>query len=179
MSVLISDEDTAKLYIQYFRPNNPKSKMLVQEWVNLYQTFWRRLFKKLLVMCYQFKNCRLCLKFHHCINWIIVPTKVWIYKALRLSCALRWTPMVLLVFSLMWYLIYQHVKCSWIEQFYRKSSPPLEKRFSLSGSHYSGCFLGIRDQRILRLPWKILQLTFSSLWIFFTQMRSLFQNVLL
>ena len=56
MSVLISDEDTAKLYVQYFRPNNPKSKMLVQEWVNLYQTFWRCLFKKLLVMCYQFKT---------------------------------------------------------------------------------------------------------------------------
>ena len=128
MSQLISDEDTAQLYVQFFRPNNLKSKMLVQEWVNLYQTFWRRLFKKLLVMCYQFKNCRLCLKFHHCINWIIVPTKVWIYKAFRLSCALRWTPMVLLVFSLMWYLIYQHVKCSWIEQFYRKSSPPLAKK---------------------------------------------------
>ena len=26
MNVFISDKDTAKLYIQFFRPNNPKSK---------------------------------------------------------------------------------------------------------------------------------------------------------
>ena len=33
------------------------------------------------------------------------------------------------------------------------------------------CLLGIRDQRILRLLWKILRLMFGSLWPFFIQMR--------
>ena len=43
----------------------------------------------------------------------------------------------------------------------------------------AGCSLGIGDWRILRLLWKILQLMFGSLWPFFIQMRSFFQNIFL
>ena len=44
---------------------------------------------------------------------------------------------------------------------------------------YSGCLLGVGDQRILRLLCRILWLTVNSLWLFFTQMWSLFKNILL
>ena len=40
MSVFISDKYTAKLYVQFFRPKWPQIKILVQEWVDLYQRFW-------------------------------------------------------------------------------------------------------------------------------------------
>ena len=43
----------------------------------------------------------------------------------------------------------------------------------------TGCSLGIRDQRILCLLWRIIQQTVNSLWLFFSQMWSLFINILL
>ena len=42
MSVFISDKDKAKLYVQFFKPKQPQIKILVLEWVDLYQRFWSR-----------------------------------------------------------------------------------------------------------------------------------------
>ena len=40
MSVFISDKDKAKLYVQFLTPKQPQIKILVLEWVDLYQRFW-------------------------------------------------------------------------------------------------------------------------------------------
>ena len=42
MSVFISDEDTAKLYVPVLKPEYPQILILVQEWVDLYQRFQGR-----------------------------------------------------------------------------------------------------------------------------------------